>query len=190
MQSPRRAAAQSQLEQSSEGEPVHHVSDHYPDIAIMGAGAIGSAIAAELTRAGCDLFLCARTPPRSDDREQGRPLEWRARNEVLRRRGAEHGIATPISDVIVPLLAAASDGSCNGGRLCFLQPLMPPVRYARRLCQRGGISSKQHQSLPAGYESFSTPVAIRRSPRCASMARPASRVLNASSLTATCVSVR
>jgi 2-dehydropantoate 2-reductase len=42
------------------------------------------------------------------DREAGRPLEWDARNGVIARRGRAHGIATPISDVIVPLLAAAS----------------------------------------------------------------------------------
>jgi 2-dehydropantoate 2-reductase len=42
------------------------------------------------------------------DREAGRPLEWDARNGVIRRLGARHGIPTPISDVIVPLLAVAS----------------------------------------------------------------------------------
>jgi 2-dehydropantoate 2-reductase len=44
------------------------------------------------------------------DREQGRPLEWDARNGVVARKGAAHGLATPISDLVVPLLAAASDG--------------------------------------------------------------------------------
>ena len=42
------------------------------------------------------------------DREAGRALEWDARNGVVQRRGAVHGIPTPISDVVVPLLAAAS----------------------------------------------------------------------------------
>jgi 2-dehydropantoate 2-reductase len=42
------------------------------------------------------------------DHEAGRPLEWDARNGVVIRRGVRHGIATPISDVLVPLLAAAS----------------------------------------------------------------------------------
>lgn len=42
------------------------------------------------------------------DREAGRRLEWEARNGVVRRIGARHGIPTPVSDVIVPLLAAAS----------------------------------------------------------------------------------
>jgi ketopantoate reductase len=42
------------------------------------------------------------------DREAGRRLEWEARNGAVRRIGARHRIPTPISDVIVPLLAAAS----------------------------------------------------------------------------------
>lgn len=44
------------------------------------------------------------------DREAGRTLEWDIRNGVIARKGAEHGLSTPISDVLVPLLAAASDG--------------------------------------------------------------------------------
>jgi 2-dehydropantoate 2-reductase len=44
------------------------------------------------------------------DREQGLPLEWEARNDVIRRYGAALGVPTPISDVVGPLLAAASDG--------------------------------------------------------------------------------
>jgi 2-dehydropantoate 2-reductase len=42
------------------------------------------------------------------DRLADRPLEWDARNGVIQRLGARHGIPTPVSDVIVPLLAAAS----------------------------------------------------------------------------------
>lgn len=44
------------------------------------------------------------------DRQANRPLEWNTRNDVVRRRGRAHGIPTPISDLVVPLLAAASDG--------------------------------------------------------------------------------
>ncbi len=44
------------------------------------------------------------------DREARRPQEWDIRNGVIVRKAREHGIATPISDVLVPLLAAASDG--------------------------------------------------------------------------------
>lgn len=44
------------------------------------------------------------------DRQAGRPLEWDSRNGVVQRCGRSHGIPTPISDLIVPLLAAASEG--------------------------------------------------------------------------------
>lgn len=44
------------------------------------------------------------------DRQNGRPLEWDIRNGVVQRHGRSRGIPTPISDVVVPLLAAASDG--------------------------------------------------------------------------------
>lgn len=44
------------------------------------------------------------------DREAGRQLEWEIRNGVISRRAQAHGLSTPISDIIVPLLAAASDG--------------------------------------------------------------------------------
>jgi len=43
-------------------------------------------------------------------REAGRQLEWEIRNGVISRRAQAHGLSTPISDIIVPLLAAASDG--------------------------------------------------------------------------------
>lgn len=44
------------------------------------------------------------------DSEAGRPQEWDIRNGVIIRKARAHGIATPISDVLVPLLAASSDG--------------------------------------------------------------------------------
>jgi 2-dehydropantoate 2-reductase len=44
------------------------------------------------------------------DRQADRPLEWDCRNAVVQRCGRAHGISTPISDLVVPLLAAASDG--------------------------------------------------------------------------------
>jgi 2-dehydropantoate 2-reductase len=59
--------------------------------------------------------LLAQAPPdvttsMLTDREANRPLEWDIRNGVIQRKAAAHGLATPISDVVVPLLAAASDG--------------------------------------------------------------------------------
>ena len=44
------------------------------------------------------------------DREAHRRLEWDIRNGVISRKGARRGLATPISDGVVALLAAASDG--------------------------------------------------------------------------------
>lgn len=44
------------------------------------------------------------------DRQAGQPLEWDIRNGVVQRYGRSHGVPTPISDLVVPLLAAASDG--------------------------------------------------------------------------------
>jgi 2-dehydropantoate 2-reductase len=42
------------------------------------------------------------------DRRDGKPLEWDARNGVIQRLGRKHGIATPISDVLVPILKLLS----------------------------------------------------------------------------------
>lgn len=44
------------------------------------------------------------------DRRAGLPLEWDVRNGVVHRLGRRYGVPTPVSDVVVPLLAAASDG--------------------------------------------------------------------------------
>ena len=44
------------------------------------------------------------------DRQANRPLEWDIRNGVIQRYGHLHGIPTPIGDVLVPLLAAGSEG--------------------------------------------------------------------------------
>ena len=44
------------------------------------------------------------------DREANRPLEWDIRNGVILRKAAAFGLSTSISEVLVPLLAAASDG--------------------------------------------------------------------------------
>jgi len=59
--------------------------------------------------------MLAQSPPdittsMLTDREADKPLEWDIRNGVILRKAAAHGLATPISEVVVPLLAAASDG--------------------------------------------------------------------------------
>jgi 2-dehydropantoate 2-reductase len=75
------------------------------------ARAAGARLADGVATEIVDSF--ARQPPESGssilaDRLAGRPLEWDARNGVIRRCGARHGVATPISDVVVPLLASVS----------------------------------------------------------------------------------
>ena len=42
------------------------------------------------------------------DRAAGRPMELDARNGVIVRRGARHGIATPVNAMVVALLEAAA----------------------------------------------------------------------------------
>jgi len=61
------------------------------------------------------IGMLAQAPPdittsMLTDREANRPLEWDIRNGVILRKAAAQGLATPISEVLVPLLAAASDG--------------------------------------------------------------------------------
>jgi 2-dehydropantoate 2-reductase len=77
------------------------------------ARAEGATLSDDVPQEIVDGFHCA--PPDLGtsilaDRQAGRPLEWDIRNGVVSRLGRKHGIATPISDIIVPLLAAGSDG--------------------------------------------------------------------------------
>lgn len=87
-------------------------------IAYMREGlAVARAEGADLADAVAQVILDAfrSNPPDMGtsilaDRQADRPLEWNTRNGVILRFGNKHGISTPISEVIVPLLAAASDG--------------------------------------------------------------------------------
>jgi 2-dehydropantoate 2-reductase len=77
------------------------------------ARAEGANLPAETVGQLVDMFAAMPTDITTSmltDRELGRALEWDIRNGVIQRKAAAHGIATPISDVLVPLLAAASDG--------------------------------------------------------------------------------
>jgi 2-dehydropantoate 2-reductase len=74
------------------------------DGANLGDGAIDE-IVELLAHAAPDITTSMLT-----DREANKPLEWDIRNGVILRKAAAHGLATPISEVVVPLLAAASDG--------------------------------------------------------------------------------
>ena len=91
------------------------------DVAALAHGLVGECLAvaraegAQLPASVADTIVAGYAAMPVDrgssivfDREAGHPLEWDARNGVIRRLGARHRIPTPISDVIVPLLAAAS----------------------------------------------------------------------------------
>ena len=77
------------------------------------ARAEGADLGEEVIDEMADMFAKApedMTTSMLSDREAHRPLEWDIRNGVIVRKAREHGLAVPISEVIVPLLAAASDG--------------------------------------------------------------------------------
>ncbi len=77
------------------------------------ARAEGAALSDDVPQEIVDRFHCAPADLSTSilaDRQAGHPLEWDCRNGVVQRYGRAHGIPTPISDLIVPLLAAASDG--------------------------------------------------------------------------------
>jgi ketopantoate reductase len=94
-------------------------------IAVVGVGAIGGAVAADLADLGRhDISLCSRTPfrrlvvehpggvscvdggVRTSPTEAG-VAEWEVRNAVVCRYGRRHGIATPLNDAMTALLKAA-----------------------------------------------------------------------------------
>jgi 2-dehydropantoate 2-reductase len=93
------------------------------DIAALGRRYLGECLAvaraegAELSDTVVDeiVDMLGQAPPdittsMLTDRQAGRALEWDIRNGVISRKAAANGLPTPISDVLVPLLAAASDG--------------------------------------------------------------------------------
>lgn len=94
---------------------------HEPGIADLGrailrecvavARAEGAALDDSLIEPQIAAFL-ASAPDEGNsmyaDRMASREMEWDARNAVVARMGAKHGIPTPVSGALVPLLAALS----------------------------------------------------------------------------------
>jgi 2-dehydropantoate 2-reductase len=77
------------------------------------ARAEGAQLGDDVAAGTVDMFRQAPTDMGTSmlaDREAGRPQEWDIRNGVIIRKARIHGIDTPISDILVPLLAASSDG--------------------------------------------------------------------------------
>jgi 2-dehydropantoate 2-reductase len=93
------------------------------DVATLGRRYVAECLAvarAEGAKLGDEVIdeivaMLAQSPPdittsMLTDREANKPLEWDIRNGVILRKAAAHGLPAPISEVLVPLLAAASDG--------------------------------------------------------------------------------
>jgi 2-dehydropantoate 2-reductase len=94
-------------------DDVADLSRRYLAECLAVARAEGADLGDEVVDELVDMFRQApedMTTSMLTDREARRPLEWDIRNAVISRKAAAHGLATPISDVVVPLLAAASDG--------------------------------------------------------------------------------
>ncbi|VVD73857.1 oxidoreductase [Pandoraea terrigena] len=92
---------------------IEHLSLAYLKECIEVARAEGATLGDEVMREIVDGFRRAPADLGTSilaDRQAGRPLEWDSRNGVIQRCGRARGIATPVSDLIVPLLTAASDG--------------------------------------------------------------------------------
>lgn len=73
----------------------------------------GAKLSEEMVEEQINAWLAAgpeETNSMYDDYVSGRVTEWNARNGVLVRKAEKHGISTPISWVLVPLLAAQSRG--------------------------------------------------------------------------------
>jgi 2-dehydropantoate 2-reductase len=89
------------------------LASHYAAECLAVARAEGAKLADDVADGTVEMFRQAPMDMGTSmlaDREAGRPLEWDIRNGVIIRKARAHGIATPISDVLVPLFAAASDG--------------------------------------------------------------------------------
>jgi 2-dehydropantoate 2-reductase len=94
-------------------DDVAALSRRYVAECLAVARAEGANLGDDVTDGTVEMFHQAPTDMGTAmlaDREAGRPQEWDIRNGVIIRKARAHGIATPISDVLVPLLAAASDG--------------------------------------------------------------------------------
>jgi 2-dehydropantoate 2-reductase len=94
-------------------DDVAALSRRYVAECLAVAQAEGARLGDEVVDEMVDLFRRAPADMGTSmlaDREAHRRLEWDIRNGVIIRKARAHDLATPISDIVVPLLAAASDG--------------------------------------------------------------------------------
>lgn len=94
-------------------DDIADLSRRYVAECLAVARAEGAQLGDDVVEAMVDSFRAVpddMTTSMLTDRKNQRRLEWDLRNGVIVRKARGHGLATPISDVLVPLLAAASDG--------------------------------------------------------------------------------
>jgi 2-dehydropantoate 2-reductase len=92
---------------------IAQLSLNYLHECLAVARAEGAVLGDEVPQEIVDIFQSSPSDMGTSilaDREADRPLEWDVRNGVIVRRGRSRGIATPISNAVASLLAAASDG--------------------------------------------------------------------------------
>jgi len=94
-------------------DDVAALSRRYVAECLAVARAEGARLADDVVDELVDLFRRAPEDMGTSmlaDRENRRRLEWDIRNGVIIRKARAHNLPTPISDIVVPLLAAAGDG--------------------------------------------------------------------------------
>jgi 2-dehydropantoate 2-reductase len=99
-------------------DDVAELSRRYVAECLAVARADGARLPDDVVDGTVDLFRRAPEDMGTSilaDAENRRRMEWDIRNGVIIRKARAHGLATPISDVLVPLLAAASDGLGGSG---------------------------------------------------------------------------
>ncbi len=94
-------------------DDVAELSRRYVAECLAVARAEGARLPDDVVDGMVDMFRAAPEDMGTSilaDAEGRRRMEWDIRNGVIIRKARAHGLPTPISDVLVPLLAAASDG--------------------------------------------------------------------------------
>ncbi len=99
-------------------DDVAELSRRYVAECLAVARAEGARLPDDVVNGLVDLFRRAPEDMGTSilaDAENQRRMEWDIRNGVIIRKARAHALPTPISDVLVPLLAAASDRSSGPG---------------------------------------------------------------------------
>lgn len=94
-------------------DDVADLSRRYVAECLAVARAEGARLSDDVVDGMVDMFRAAPEDMGTSilaDAEGRRRMEWDIRNGVIIRKARAHGLPTPISDVLVPLLAATSDG--------------------------------------------------------------------------------